>query len=364
MRPASFNPAARTALALSAVAAALLAGCRTPPPPNPAVEAARQALQQATANPHVQQSAGIELQLARADLARADLAWTEQRDAPLTAHLAHLAHQRALIASQIGLQREAESRLSKAAQEREQLRADAMRRGTPVPTAVAPVPRVITPAPLPPSAAPPATIAAAPSEPAAPQSAPPERPPRATRFDDDTEARARMQLDVERRRNDAPPRGAPIPAPAPATNVAAVRDRDAELQQQLQQMKARPTQRGMVLTLPDVLFESGGATLRPGHEHTMQQIVDLMKRFPERRVLLEGFTDDVGPETVNFDLSQRRAEAFRNALLARGADARRIEVSAQGEAFPVARNDTAAGRAQNRRVEVMFSDERGQFAPR
>lgn len=376
--PATALPRAACALAIAITA--LLAGCRTPPPPNPALEAARQALQQAAADPHVAQAAGVELQAARADLQRADLAWNEQRDPALTAHLSHLAHQRALIAGQLGLQHAAETRLAAAAQQREQLRADAARRGAPAavaaepppqaPTALAPVPRVLTPQPVDvpaaaPAASPAPATAAPPAAPAAvpAQSAPfAERPPRSTRFDDETAARARMQLETERRRADAT-RAAP-PAAAPATQVAAVPERDSALQQQLERLNARPTPRGMVLTLPDVLFDSGGATLRPGHEATLDRIVGVMQRFPERRVLLEGFTDDVGAETVNYDLSQRRAEAFRAALLARGAEARRIDVSAQGEAFPVAGNDTAAGRAQNRRVEVIFSDARGRFAPR
>lgn len=369
------------------MAAAVLAGCRTPPLPHPEVEAARQALQQAGANPHAVRGGNVELGLARADLARADVAWRDDRDEAQAKHFAHLAHQRALIASQIGLQLEAESKLTEAARQREQLRADAVRRGTTVaavpataPNAAPVAPRALTPAPQVPSAEPP-VAASQPQAQVQPQTQPSVQPPppaqqqaqpqaqrppapqAASRFDTETAARARREVESQQvARTDAPRSGAATAQPQPAAATSG--ERDAALRQQLQQMQARNTQRGMVLTLPDVLFESGGAVLKPGSERTLDQLVGLMRRFPERRVLLEGFTDDVGPETINYDLSQRRAEAFRAALLARGADARRIDVSAQGEAFPVARNDTAAGRAQNRRVEVIFSDEQGRFAPR
>src|SRR6185295_13404740 len=94
----------------------------------------------------------------------------------------------------------------------------------------------------------------------------------------------------------------------------------------------------------------------------LDQLAAVLKNHPERRVLVEGFTDSTGSAESNLLLSRARAEAVRVALLARGIGADRIDVRGNGEARPVASNNTQAGRQQNRRVEVVFSDERGRFA--
>lgn len=156
------------------------------------------------------------------------------------------------------------------------------------------------------------------------------------------------------------------PAAEPGPSVAAApAERSRQLAQQLAQVDGRSGARSSgVVTLPDVLFDSNGSRLRSGAERSIEPLVEVMRRFPERRVLLEGFTDNVGAQTFNYDLSQRRAESVRAALLAAGADARRIDISAQGPAGPVASNATSSGRAQNRRVEVIFSDESGRFPSR
>ena len=155
------------------------------------------------------------------------------------------------------------------------------------------------------------------------------------------------------------------PAAEPGPSVAAApAERSRQLAQQLAQVDGRSGARSGVVTLPDVLFDSNGSRLRSGAERSIEPLVEVMRRFPERRVLLEGFTDNVGAQTFNYDLSQRRAESVRAALLAAGADSRRIDISAQGPAGPVASNATSSGRAQNRRVEVIFSDESGRFPSR
>ncbi|MCW7536332.1 OmpA family protein [Aquabacterium sp. A7-Y] len=136
------------------------------------------------------------------------------------------------------------------------------------------------------------------------------------------------------------------------------------LEQELQQLSARNTDRGMVVTLQDVLFDVGQATLKPGAERTLERVAELLKQHPERRLLIEGYTDSTGSETTNLELSRQRAEAVQRVLTARGVGAERIEVQPRGEAYPVANNETAAGRQLNRRVELLFSDEQGQIEPR
>lgn len=132
--------------------------------------------------------------------------------------------------------------------------------------------------------------------------------------------------------------------------------RDTQLEQQLAalQSNARKTERGMVLTLSDVLFASGQATLAPGAMHRLQTLATVLKEHPERHVTIEGYTDSVGAESYNLDLSQRRAEAVRDFLLHNGIEARRITARGFGEASPLAPNNTEAGRQQNRRVEVVI----------
>jgi outer membrane protein OmpA-like peptidoglycan-associated protein len=117
----------------------------------------------------------------------------------------------------------------------------------------------------------------------------------------------------------------------------------------------------MVVTLGDVLFDTGKATLQPGAQRNVEQLATVLTRYPERRVLIEGFTDSVGPEEANLELARRRAEAFRQALEKAGVPRVRTQTQALGEADPVATNATPEGRQQNRRVEVLFSDERGNF---
>lgn len=138
--------------------------------------------------------------------------------------------------------------------------------------------------------------------------------------------------------------------------------RAAALERDLQSLSARNTQRGLVVTLGDVLFATGKADLQPGTQRHVQQLAQVLEQHPERRILVEGHTDNRGGTERNMALSQRRAEAFRNALVQAGVGAERIEVRAHGEAQPVADNGNAAGRQRNRRVEVLFSDGNGRFA--
>lgn len=136
------------------------------------------------------------------------------------------------------------------------------------------------------------------------------------------------------------------------------------LRAQMEALQAEKTERGMVLTLGDVLFDVNKADLKPAGIRTVQRLSDFMLQYEDRRVRVEGYTDSTGAESYNQDLSERRAMSVRDALIAEGVARSRVEVIGYGEAYPVASNDTSAGRQQNRRVEIVISDENGVIQTR
>ncbi|MEJ8569141.1 OmpA family protein [Elongatibacter sediminis] len=135
------------------------------------------------------------------------------------------------------------------------------------------------------------------------------------------------------------------------------------LEAELEALKARETERGMVLTLGDVLFDYDRSELKPGAASTLDRVAAFLKDYPERQLLIEGHTDSDGDAGYNRELSERRASAVRDALIQRGVDDQRLDAAGLGEAYPVATNDTVAGRQENRRVEIVISDEEGEFPP-
>jgi outer membrane protein OmpA-like peptidoglycan-associated protein len=145
--------------------------------------------------------------------------------------------------------------------------------------------------------------------------------------------------------------------------AAAARDQEAEksarLQAEVDALKAKPTDRGLVLTLGDVLFETGKAELNSGASRKLDQLAQFLTEHPERRVQIDGYTDSVGTDSYNLDLSQRRANAVRSALQMRGIDATRITTQGYGKEFPVASNADSGGRQLNRRVEIIIGGENG-----
>ncbi len=136
----------------------------------------------------------------------------------------------------------------------------------------------------------------------------------------------------------------------------AAKQKALELQREIDAMHAQSTDRGVVLTLGDVLFETGKADLKPSAVNDLAQLVSFLNKYPERTVTIEGHTDNVGSQDFNLGLSQRRAESVRSFLMRQGIDGSRIESKGMGESAPVASNDTAGGRQQNRRVEVIISN--------
>jgi len=133
----------------------------------------------------------------------------------------------------------------------------------------------------------------------------------------------------------------------------------ARLQAEVDALKAKPTDRGLVLTLGDVLFETGSSTLSSGAGRNLDRLVQFLTDHPERLVQIDGFTDSVGTDSFNQDLSQHRADAVRYQLVSRGISSTRIATQGYGKSFPVASNSESGGRQLNRRVEVVIGADNG-----
>ena len=129
-----------------------------------------------------------------------------------------------------------------------------------------------------------------------------------------------------------------------------------DLQRQIEELNARETDRGLVVTLGDVLFATGKSNLMGGAGQNLDKLAAFLGEYPDRTVLIEGHTDNVGSDESNHFLSQQRAESVKSYLVNRGVQASRINTVGLGESSPVASNDTATGRQQNRRVEVVISN--------
>ena len=306
-----------------------LAACQTTPGVNSDLTLAQAAVERARSNTYVARSAAVELERAQQALSKAQAAWAADRDTEETRHLAYLASQRAEIAMAIGERAQADERVVQAGAERERVRLQARTREADAATRAAQDAQ--------------ATARQAQSAARTAQSD-------AMQSRDQAEA-ARMQAEAARAQAEA--------ARAQALQQASRAD---NLERDLQDLRGRKTDRGMVVTLGDVLFDSGSANLNGGAQRSIDQLIQVLRQYPDRKVRIEGFTDSVGSGDMNMQLSQRRAEAFARALINGGIDATRIDVRAWGEANPVADNATAAGRQQNRRVEVLFSDPAGRFA--
>lgn len=308
-----------------------LVACQTTPRANADLEAARDAVSRAGTEPNAARAAAVELDQAQQALRRAESAWFDRRDGDETQHLSYLALRRAETALAMTRQANAEDRLQHAGAERDRLRLEARTREAD-------------------AAARSAQAARADAQSAQVQA---------------LSAQAQAQsAQVQAQSAQARAEQSRQQAEAAKAQLAEQTDRTAALERDLALLQARNTERGMVVTVGDVLFATGRAELQPGAYRRARQLAEVMRQYPERRVLVEGFTDSTGSESMNLALSQRRAEAFRLALLEAGVAPERVELRGHGQAYPVADNSTAAGRQQNRRVEVLFSDSQGRLASR
>ncbi|HWW28854.1 MAG TPA: OmpA family protein [Steroidobacteraceae bacterium] len=283
---------------LTGVSLALVLGaCVSMPRPNAALESARMAVHTAEADPNVNKYAALDLDVARKDLSNAEYAALHHQDAVI-AQSAYLATQNARLAQARGAAKADDARVAAGQGERDQI-----------------------------------MLAARSSEAANAQYA---------------AANAKQ---------------AAVNSKQVADSALVQRDQaneeTARVQAELDALKATPTSRGMVLTLGDVLFDTGRAELKPGATRKLDQLAQFLAEHPDRRVQIDGFTDSVGSDSYNEELSQRRANAVRTALLSRGVDASRIGTEGYGKSYPVADNADSGGRQLNRRVEVVIGGNDG-----
>ena len=133
------------------------------------------------------------------------------------------------------------------------------------------------------------------------------------------------------------------------------------MEEQVVNLAASETDRGLVMTLGDVLFDTGSTELKASANRTILRLVQFLQINPRRTIRVEGYTDNSGVAAENLELSRARAQAVADLLTDLGIDSSRVDVKGYGEAHPLAENASAMGRAQNRRVEILISDENGKL---
>ncbi|HEX3948580.1 MAG TPA: OmpA family protein [Steroidobacteraceae bacterium] len=273
-----------------------LGACATTRPPNPALESARAAVQSAEADPNVNKYAPLDLDRAKKELAVAEQAEADRREAEVN-QPAYLAAQDARIAQAHGAAKADDARVDAGRAERDRIMLAARTR------------------------------------------------------------------EAENAKADA--------ADSKAQAAVALNQRDeaaeetARVQAELDALKATPTPRGLVLTLGDVMFDTGKSELKSGGARKIDQLAQFLMEHQDRRVQIDGFTDSVGSDAYNEELSQRRADSVKAALVSRGVDPSRIGTEGYGKAYPVAGNNDSGGRQLNRRVEVVIGNrDNSAIAPR
>jgi outer membrane protein OmpA-like peptidoglycan-associated protein len=295
----------RFASSLTALAAAcaLFAGCASAPTVTPALQDARANVRAAEANPAVLKYASLDVKKAADSLKRAEQLSAE-REAPADIDsAAYIASTQARTAMAIAKAASEEEAIKTAEADRERARADA----------------------------------------------------NARRASDAQAQAANAQMAAANASADA--NAARQQAAAAQADAAVAQAQAAELQRALAELQAKQTDRGMLVTLGDVLFEFGRAEIKPAASEAMNKLAQYLNQHADRRVLIEGFTDSVGSDSANLTLSQRRSQAVADALRARGVDPTRIATRGYGEAYPVASNSSTSDRALNRRVEVYISND-------
>ena len=296
-------------LPIALLAMATLVGCASVPE-NSLLNEARNDYSAAQNNPRVIDLAPIELKQAGDALAKANDASIKKEDAAVVTHLAYLAKQRVAIAQETARQKEAEAVVTRAGTERSKIRLEAR-------TAEA--------------------------------------------------SKAQQSAAESQRQAEASQQQAATSQQQSEMSQQQARDaemRASQLETQLKELNAKKTERGLVITLGDVLFDTNKAQLKSGGTRGLQKLAGFLKQFPQRKARVEGYTDSTGGADYNQELSDRRANAVRTSLVDMGISNDRITTRGYGKASPVASNDTAAGRQMNRRVEIILSDDIGNVSLR
>ena len=274
--------------------AALVAACSTTPTTTSRLDQARADYMMAQNNPAVAANAPLEFKAATEALDKANAAAAQRESLDKIDQLAYVAKQKIATAQEVAKGKSAEAAAADSARQRDQLRLA-------------------------------------------------ERTQEADR--------ARMSAEQAKAQADA----ARAQAEAATSTANAVTARNAALEQQLADLNAKQTDRGIIITFSDVLFNVDRAELSADGMRVAQKLADILAQDPKGVVMVEGFTDSTGSPSHNLELSQRRAESVRNALMGMGVTSDRIATRGYGAAYPVASNDNAGNRQLNRRVEIVLS---------
>lgn len=293
-------------LLVIAAAGALFGGCASTPRRSPELEQARNAVETLSSQPRAAEAAEPDLKAARAELTRADDALRNGKPMEEVNQLAYLSLRHAQAGQARVDAARSQSDVAQATEERQRLLLEAQKRQS---------------------------------------------------LMAQQQARSAQQ-EVQSARNEA--QQARGQAQAAQQQLASERQQYQRLQ--AQQLGAHQTDEGMVVSLSNVLFSTGKATLQPGAHLELDRLATYLKDHPKERVMIQGNTDSTGSATFNQQLSAARAQAVAQALQLRGVPPDQFQTIGLGEAYPVAANDTEAGRQQNRRVDVVFSNESGRFS--
>ena len=325
-----------TLTALSLATAALMAACGSMPVPNGALDQARNRYDAAQRDTQVSSLAPDELKRAAESLRFAEQTWSSGGKPSTVDHLAYLASQRVTIAQDTAASKASQAITAGAGAERDRMRlALRTREADTAQAALTQSERA--------NAQKSSELAAADTKLAA----------RSSEIDAaQTALTQSQQLNAQKTAELAA-------ADAAAQNdKARIERRDTrlgDLEMQLKELNAKKTERGMVVTLGDVLFDTGKAQLTSDSTGNLGKLAAFFQRNPQRSASIEGYTDSIGSASSNLDLSGRRAGAVKTALVGLGVPAERLSTQAHGEEMPAASNATISGRQMNRRVEIVFA---------
>jgi outer membrane protein OmpA-like peptidoglycan-associated protein len=297
----------KTAILAGAV---MLAACSTLPTSTPALDQARGDFVAANNNPQVSSYAPLEFKMASDALEQANAAAARRESLDRIDQLAYIAKQKIATAQQVASQKAAEADIASSGRQRDRLQLQA-------------------------------------------------RTAEADRAKMEAD-RAKMDAQSAQAQAEAAQRNA-MNAEAQTREAQA---RAAQLEAQMADLQAKKTERGMIITIGDVLFDTDQARLKPDGIATARKLADVLTQNPNRTVLVEGFTDSTGTSAHNQELSERRAASVAAALTGMGIARERVAMRGYGEAYPVAGNDSASNRQLNRRVEIVLSNEGVAIPPR
>jgi outer membrane protein OmpA-like peptidoglycan-associated protein len=287
-----------------------LAACSTVPTTTPTLDEARADFVAANNNPQVATYAPMEFRQASEALDRANEAAAKRESLDTIDRLAYVARQRIATAQEVAKTKAAEGEVANASRERDRVQLEA-------------------------------------------------RTAEADRAKRDAESAQAQAAAAQQQAQTAQAQAA-----AAQQQAAQQAERATRLEALLVELHAQKTERGMVVTIGDVLFATDRAELNANGMATVRKLAEVMMQNPDRTVMVEGFTDSTGSAAHNKDLSERRAASVAQALASLGVPRERIGMRGYGEAFPVASNDTASNRQLNRRVEIVLSNAGATIPPR